>query len=167
MSFWNLSDNKKLEASTEFEAGGNMEPIPNNTDVLAAIDEAKWDNYEGEDYISLRWAVLAPADYKNRKIFQKLKVNQDNKDKADKAKKMLVAIDTNAGGKLLASGKAPDDMMLTSALVNRPMVLKLFVWEIEGKSGNWVGKVSARNAGTTPPPPPAPAPAIEDEDIGF
>lgn len=168
MSFWNLSDNTEIEKSGEFESGGgSFEPLPNNTDCLAAVDEAKWDSYEGEEYISLRWVILKPADYKGRKIFQKIKVNESDSKKADKAKRMLAAIDTNAGGKLMASGEAPTDMSLMQSLSNKPMVIKLMVWEIDGKSGNWVSKVSPKSAAT---PTPAPAPAkevIEDDGVPF
>lgn len=150
-NFWNTSDGKTAtETGGNFETGGgDIEPIPNNTSVLAAIDEAKIDNYNDEDYISLRWVVLQPKEYANRKIFQKVRVWDNDSKKSDKAKRMLAAIDTNAGGKLMASGKAPDDMLLTVSLVNKPMVLKLQTWEIEKDDGttakgNWVCAVSPR-----------------------
>lgn len=139
--FWNLSDGediKETAGSGEFDAGGgNLLPIPSETSVLAAIDEAKWDkDQDGNRFISLRWTVLAPDDYKNRKVFQKLWVTDaDPKAKADKvagkrdkAKKMLGAIDTNCGGKLLAKGVAPTDESLTSCLTNKPMVVKVMIW---------------------------------------
>ena len=47
MSFWDLSDgaNAADEKSTEYEipSGGNLDPIPDGSSVLAMIDEAKWD----------------------------------------------------------------------------------------------------------------------------
>jgi hypothetical protein len=117
--FWNLSDGedvKETAGTGEFDAGGgNLLPIPGETSVLAAIDEAKWDKtQDGDRFISLRWNVLAPDDYKGRKVFQKLWVlDADPRAKADKvaakrdkAKKMLGAIDTNCGGKLLAKWRA-------------------------------------------------------------
>lgn len=152
-NFWNTSDGKTAaDTSGKFETGGgDIAPIPNNTSVLAAIDEAKIDNYNDESYISLRWVVLQPKEYANRKIFQKVRVWDGDSKKSDKAKRMLAAIDTNAGGKLMAAGKEPDDMLLTVSLVNKPMVLKLQTWEIENqagelKKGNWVCAVSPRSA---------------------
>ena len=62
MSFWELEDENE-EAGSFDMGGGSFEPIPDNTDVLAAPDEAKWDSYEGDSYISLRWNILKPADY--------------------------------------------------------------------------------------------------------
>lgn len=151
-TFWNLSDNTDAtNTGGEFETGGgDIQPIPSNTSVLAAIDEAKIDDYQGEEYISLRWTILQPEEYKNRKIFQKVRVWDADPRKSDKAKRMLAAIDTNAGGKLMASGEEPSDLNLTIALVNKPMVIKLQVWEIEKDdgskaSGNWVCAVSPRN----------------------
>jgi hypothetical protein len=184
MSFWNLSDNSNAaDTGGEFEAGGgNMEPIPAGTTVLAAMEESKWDDYEGTQYISNTWTVLAPEEYKNRKVFQKLYVMGDDRakdpaKKADKAKRMLAAIDTNAGGKLLASGEMPTDDMLTRHLVNKPMMLRLEIWEMEvegqTKSGNWVSAVAPRGNGAAAPkaaPAQTPAkPPVEDydDDVGF
>lgn len=168
MSFWKLSDGEEANTGTsgEFDlGGGRMEVIPDNTSVLAAIDEAKWDrNMDQDRFISLRWTILAPEEFKNRKIFQKLwvldakpntkpeKVEQTR----DKAKRMLAAIDTNAGGKLLAKGEMPTDESLTSCLTNKPMVIKIMVWEMPDRTnggtaqGNWVGAVSPKSSPVTP-----------------
>lgn len=152
-NFWSLSDNSDAKTTTgAFETGGGtIEPIPANTSCLAAIDEAKLDDYNGDQYISLRWTVLQPTAYANRKIFQKVRVWESDPKKADKAKRMLAAIDANAGGKLIAAGKEPNDASLTAALVNKPMVIKLQVWEITKEDGttgkgNWVCAVSPRSA---------------------
>jgi hypothetical protein len=163
--FWGLSEGGSAtdNASGEFDAGGgNMQPIPSETNVLAAIDEAKWaKNLNGDEFISLRWVVIAPEDFANRKIFQKLWVTDfdpslKNKGedkqiaKRDKAKKMLAAIDMNAGGKLLAKPVMPTDESLTLHLTNKPMIVKAMVWTQTDRatgeliSGNWVGAVSSK-----------------------
>ena len=180
MSFFTTSDNKAIEKAGSMEmGGGDIEPIPAKTQVLAAPDEAKWDDYEGDEYISLRWNILQPKEYANRKIFHKLRVSDSDPKKADKAKRMLAAIDTNAGGKLLAAGERPTDESLTRCLVNKPMVLMLQVWEMERdgekKRGNWIGAVSPRKAGDKPAAAkPEPVKTVEekideafDDDIGF
>lgn len=188
MSFWSTSDNKQIEKAGTFESGGgDIEPIPAKTQVLAAPDEAKWDEYQGDEYISLRWNILQPKEYANRKIFQKVRVCDSDPKKSDKAKRMLAAIDTNAGGKLLASGERPTDESLTRCLVNKPMVLMLQVWEIEKDDGttakgNWISAVSPRQGGARaeakPEPKPEPkAKTVEekvdeafdafDDNIGF
>jgi hypothetical protein len=156
MGFFEGIDNENIGT---FEMGGcDLEPIPNNTIVLAAPDEAKWDEYGGDRYISIRWVVMQPAEYKNRKVFQKVRVEDDDPKKAEKAKRMLAAIDANAGGKLMASGEEPTDQSLQSALLNKPMILKVMVWEIaaeqsndgQGRSGNWVAAVSPRREVSAP-----------------
>ena len=190
MSFWNLSDNEDVTKSGgEFDAGGGtMEPIPDGSSCLAAIDEAKWDRkQDGSEFISLRWTVLAPEEYKNRKIFQKLWVTdadpmaKDADKKRDKAKRMLAAIDTNAGGKLLAKPVKPTNDSMSACLTNKPMIVKVMVWSMknaqtgEDMSGNWVGAVSPRSKGTVsaaapaaaPKPKAAPVEAAAADDIPF
>ena len=173
MGFFTLSDHSSAsETGGEFETGGgNIEPIPSGTTVLAAPDEAKVDDYQGARFISIRWVVLQPDEYANRKIFQKVRVWDHDSKKSDKAKRMLAAIDTNAGGKLLASGEEPDDHGLTVALVNKPMMLKLQVWEMDRDdgskaSGNWISAVAPRN-GSAPKPAPAPDVAGDPNDVPF
>jgi len=163
MSFWDLSDGQTAaDTSKEYEIpGGSMEPIPNNSDVLAIIDQAKWANKDKDDksspaYIELRWSVMAPEAVKGRKVFHKLWVTDfdpnakdDTKAKAkrDKARRMLAAIDANAGGNLTRTGEQPTDETLTLHLSNKPMVVKLMVWSMTTSdgtdmAGNWVSAVS-------------------------
>ena len=164
--FWKLSGGEDLtteQTDGSFDAGGGkIEVIPEGTQVLAAIDEAKWDRTEdGDKFISLRWTVLQPEELLNRKVFQKLwvtdfdptvlKKGEDKaKTKRDKAKRMLMAIDSNAGGKLAAKGGLPTDIDLTSSLTMKPMVIKTMVWQQTDRStgkiveGNWVGAVAPK-----------------------
>lgn len=160
MGFWNTSDGEDAaKTGTEYEIpGGNMDPIPAGSSVLAMIDEAKWDHTQNdaEEYVSLRWSVLAPEEYKNRKVFHKLWVTDHDpnaKDhakavaKTDKARKMLAAIDANAGGKLTAKDARPSDDDLARALQDRPMVITLMTWDSNtgGAGGNWVAAVAPKN----------------------
>ena len=167
MSFWTTE--ALASTGTVETGGGSIEPIPAKTQVKAAIDEAKWDSYDGEEYISLRWTVLAPADYKNRKIFQKIKVNDPAK--SEKAKKMLGAIAVNAGGGLLKTAGEPSDSDLQKHLLNKPMALLLQVWKIKPEdgsdemTGNWISSVSPLKSKAAPTPPPTVE--IDDDDIGF
>ena len=156
--------------------GGDIAPIPAKTQVKAAVEEAAWYHPKdgGDSVISLKWCVLAPKEYNNRKIFQKLKVNDSDPKKKAKAMQMLAAIDKNCGGKLVASNSEPTDESLMMALINKPMVLLLQVWKMqdqqtgEDKTGNWVGAVSpvAKTAAQAPVQTPAPADNYDD-DINF
>ncbi len=160
MSFWQKQDGSAVENTSSFEmGGGDIKPIPNNTALIAAIEEAKWAEYDGEHYINLKWRVMRPADYANRVIFQKLKVFSEKQ--GDKAKQMLRAIDANSGGKLSRLNDAPEDMDLMTALVGKPMAVKVQIWDINGKTGNWISAVSpakqqAPQAQTQAPTRPTP-----------
>ncbi len=180
MSFWTLNDGQQAQATDTYESeGGNLEPIPANTGCIAAIEEAKWDDYEGDRYISLKWRIMRPKQYGNRVIFQKVKVfgtarDKDPKATADKAKRMLAAIDANAGGRLIKLQGEPDDTDLMSSLVGKPMAIKLQIWKMtkedgEKATGNWVSAVApAKNAPPVPPKPvPQTAPATPAESIDF
>lgn len=153
MSFWDLNDGSEIEKNGEFElGGGSLEPIPNDTGCIGAIEEAKWDEYEGDRFINLKWRVMKPSEYEKRVIFQKVKVfgmakDKDPKSTADKAKRMLAAIDNNAGGKLMKVKGEPSDTDMMSALVGKIMAIKVMKWEFTGddgvdRQGNWISAVA-------------------------
>jgi len=181
MSFFDLSDGTKAESASSFElSGGNLEPIPNDTTCIAAIEEAKWDSYNDDRYISLKWRVMQPDDYNNRVIFHKVKVFGMSNDKdpsatADKAKRMLAAIDVNAGGKLMAVQGEPSDTDLMSALVGKMMAIKVMIWEMkkdngEEMSGNWIAAVApSKGAELSKPAAATPVDSSidDDDDIPF
>lgn len=159
MSFWNLSTgDSAAETTGEFDAGGGSnEPIPEGTSVLAMPDEAGWkEDRNGVEHLAIRWTILKPEAYQNRKIFHKLFVSDDDpraKDpakKKDKALRMLGAIDKNAGGKLLKKEGRPSSDDIALALISKQMVIRLGVWEMQGDngpmSGNWVQSVAPKTA---------------------
>jgi hypothetical protein len=172
MSFWDLSDgDSATKTGTDYEvSGGNLDPIPAGSSVLAVIDEAKWERKQtGEEFISLRWSVVSPDEYKNRKVFHKLWVTDldpQAKDEAkgiakrDKARRMLAAIDANAGGKLTAQDGKPSDDSLALHLCNKPMIVTLMEWSMRGNdgsdmSGHWVSAVAPKAKGIDVKPPSA------------
>lgn len=194
MSFWSTSDgDDATTVGTSYEApSGSIEPIPDDSTVLAMIGNAKWTKVkDGEaHYIDLEWVVLEPEAYKNRKIWHKLWVNDYDprakddaaaKRKRDNARRMLAAVDANCGGKLNkivlkgGDGYVPDDDDLAVALTNRPMVIKLKVWLNDEKKpgGNWVVSVAPKSAGIAvkeAAPTPATKKAVrdlEDDSIPF
>jgi len=199
MSFWDLDDGTSAvtgEKEYEQPSGGGFAPIPDGSNVLAIIDEAKWDTARNGDaqFISLRWSVEGPEAFLNRKIFQKLWVTDDDpnakdaakaKAKRDKAKRMLAAIDANCGGKLAKTPRRPSDDDLALALQDRPMTVKCMVWEMtdgngQTNSGNWIAAVFPKSKGVSIPEGDAPAKAarkaepaksfaddLDDSDIPF
>lgn len=176
MSFWNTSDAKPIEATESFEAQEQLKPIPTGTLLRSIITEAKWDEYQGDEYISIRWDVI-DGEHKGRVIFQKIRVMDSDAKKADKAKQMLAAIDANAGGKLLATGERPTDVGMMSNLCNKPILIRVRVWAIEDnitgekKEGNWVDAVfnvkAAQLQQQAAKQEPAQAGIDLNEDVGF
>lgn len=188
MGFWDLSDGESAATGEkEYEQEtGNLDPIPDGSSVLAIIDEAKWAETREEqaEYVSLRWLVMEPAEYANRKVLQKLWVSDDDPNvsdeakmakKRDKAKKMLAAIDANCGGKLAKNARRPNDDDLSLALTNRPMIIKCMVWEMGDNKGNWIAAVSPKSKGVdvkaakpvAATKKPAPIADVDDPDIPF
>lgn len=165
MSFWDLSDGEKANENPEKEyeiPGGNMEPIPNNSDVLANIKAAKWASKRNatERFIEIQWQVEKPEPLANRVVFQKLwvddldpgaKSEDKAKEKRDKARRMLASIDANAKGRLMQSADAPTDDSLALALVDARMVIKCMEWSIDDPAtgetirGNWVSAVKPKD----------------------
>lgn len=161
MSFFQLSTGETVEQVSEFDSGGgDIELIPNNTALLACISEVKWVRPDGEAaYVNAKWTVMLPEKYKGRIIFQKIRVNNSDAKKADKAKTMFVAIDTLCGGKLFAAGVEPTDDSMMAAFSNKLMLVVSMVWEIKTKlidgvetelpkaewgSGNWIRSVNSK-----------------------
>lgn len=154
-NFWG-----NTQADGHFEDTG-FDPIPANTAIKCNINSAAWDEFQGDRFIAIDWIVV-DGEYKNRHVFQKLKVLDANGNTAQRAKRMLAAIDFNAGGNLLRSGTMPDDGALAQNLINRIMWIKVGVWNYDGKTGNYVTGVSAG----AKPSMPTPA-ATQTDDIPF
>lgn len=168
MSFFDL----EAPATGTLDTNPPIVPIPDGTQVLAYIEDAKVlppGDYSDVEVVQLTWAILQPDEYKNRKIFHKVKVYDENPVKAKKQRAMLAAIDANAGGKIAASGKAPDDLLLMSSLAQKQMILKVAVWDMNGNTGNWVQAVAPKGAATAQAAPVAQqAPnAKPDDDVPF
>lgn len=161
MSFWQTSEGKSATDTTgKFESNGGIVSIPENTTCLAMITEANIAEYQGDEYINLTWTVNKPDAYKNRKVFQKVRIFDADTKKRDKALNMLAAIDKNAGGKLSKSDSAPNNETLLN-LMQKPMLIKVMVWDMNDKKGNWVAAVSPRS---TEEPAPVQAPKAKPVD---
>lgn len=158
MSYFNFGE----EAQTgTFESGNSgFAPIPKDTIVKAIAEQAKWSQFgDDPEYVDIAW-VIQGGDYDKRRVFQKIKTQQSDPDKAKKAMMMLGAINANAKGNLDKIHQRPTDQELASALCFKPMMLKLGVWSIDKdefnneipvdqrKTGNWVSMVSPVNSQT-------------------
>ena len=165
MGFFDLGNGKNAIEETkngkaDVGGGGNFEPIPDGTRVTAVLESIAWDSTDrgvdaGTQFVSVRWTVIAPEEYKNRKIFPKLWVSAAGKPSAKDAMKkresdliMLAAINANSPGQPLnALQGIPTDADL-SKLIGTMALLELRVWELDDKSasGNWVSAIEGCSA---------------------
>lgn len=174
MSWFTTSTGEDVsKAGGSFESAGGgakFEPIPDGTTAVAFIEDAKWENaLNGEEIINVRWSIVSPGEYSNRKIFHKLWVedldtqtvarNGEQKaiEKRDRNKRMFVAIDTNAGGKIVASQKKPTDESMSEHWVNKMMQIKIGLIESKRDDGtmnrtNWIMSVSPKGGSSTAKP---------------
>lgn len=167
MSFWQTSEGKSATDTTgKFESNGGIALIPENTTCLAMITEANIAEYNGDEYINLAWTVNKPDAYKNRKVFQKVRIFDADTKKRDKALNMLAAIDKNAGGKLSKSDTAPTNVTLLQ-IMNKPMLIKVMVWDMNDRKGNWVAAVSPRSTEEPVPIQAKPVDDLADDGIPF
>ena len=161
MSFWATSDGTiATTTGGSYEAPtGNSEPIPDGSSVKAVISSAQWKSPKDNDsveYVELEWTVVEPEDYANRKVWQKLWIDDFDPSvadpvkaqrKTDNHKRMLAAIDANAGGKLAKKAVRPTDHDLALALMQRPMIAKVKEWAIGDAKGNWIAAISPGKGG--------------------
>jgi hypothetical protein len=142
-----------IEVQSNFDmGGGDFESIPSGTQLRGLIESAEIGEYEDQKYINIKWRVLG-GEYDKRIIFQKVRVFENDEKKRDKALAMLAAIDLNCGGNLnkkVQSVDELDDIILMSCLANKQMYIKVAVWEMGEKKGNWVKEVSAAGEQATP-----------------
>ena len=149
--FWTTSDGKMIDKNAKEHSAGEFSPIPDGTNARATIEEIRWaqDPSCEYHYINLRWCILEPTAYADRKIFHKLHLLPDpriegNKavKRADNGKRMFAAICANAGINLLSKPIPPSNDDLQD-LLGKMMIVKIGVWKMKDSgSGNWVMKVS-------------------------
>jgi len=183
VSFWDLSDGSSaVSDSKEYSAGGgDFEPIPKGTSVLVMVEDASWKaGYQvDETFVNLKVRVLKPEGYANRVLFFKLwvgdldpGVKEQSKaiTKRDKHRRMLIAIDANAKGKLAKLTSSPTDEQLGVALTGAQFVATLGVWDKTGDDGitkvpggNWLMAAKPKTAEVSP----GPAPKVAPKSRGF
>lgn len=168
MGFWDLSTGEALEKVEEFDSN-TFTVIPDGTKCNAVIEKASWavmsekSKDAGEHYIEIAWRVLAPAEYKNSVLFQKVRVRRIDDKQRDKAIRMLAAIDTIVDGGLSELEDAPTDRQLDKALRDKKLTITASVWEMNGNTGNHVTGVEKIKKAATQ----SAKPKIEEDDIPF
>lgn len=160
INYW---DDVKEEATGTYEQPNPNAPIPEGEKVLSAPYSMQWEGFPGSDHkhINVKWAVI-DGEYEGKKFFQSIylngtdpsgqyyKANEQDKIIA-KAKAMFVAIDKNAGGHIVKSGKEPTDELMEKHIKGSPMMITVGVKK-DGKD-NVVRGVSPAPADTPKPTP--------------
>lgn len=142
MSFWDLTSEDKLEKNYEAPGGGGGDWFfADGQEVVSAIEQVT--RRDGKDgggpSWSLQWGIMAPEKdprgikMKNRKIFQSLYPEgspfDDTPDKRkktmDKARRFMLAIDTNAGNQVFGKISEPTAEQLQSAWAFKPMTIRV------------------------------------------
>lgn len=143
MSFWHedqpITGNPN-EAFTKAFSG----TIPDNTMATAYVESVLNDDYQGTKTIKIEW-VLTAGDFKDRKVFQKLKVYDADAKIRHKAKSMLKLLLDMFHVKQLSLDAAPSDQDL-AGMINRHAGIKIQEWSMvkaDGSmgSGNYVSEV--------------------------
>ena len=187
---FNYWEEDEEEFTGEYVQESNDYPVlPHDTRVMALIDKAEWlvkKNFKEEgkeqDCISLRFDI-EDGEFKGQKIFKKFFIdeNNNNEEQARKDFSMLMNIDANAGGKIKALKRAPNEEELQRYLINKSMVIVVgaFTDKTTKKEQNYLMGVSggakkapSKPAATTPKAavPKTPAnqvSAFDDDDIPF
>lgn len=177
-------DEVEVPANGEFSpGGGDFELIPANTRVLFEIEAITMEepnNFNDTEYVNIRWSILKPEIYGNRKVFQKIRVFDKDKEKRMKARKMLAVIDVNADSRLTKYAEKHKKTLeefttedLTLCLVGKSMSGVIMVWkdnETKEPKGNWVSTIGpASSAKVTESAKPAAKKSkdIDDSDVPF
>jgi hypothetical protein len=158
----------QIEAAKTGEVDTNkpVSPIPHDTTVKAQISAIAWATWEGTQYVQATWTVEAPAEYKDRKVWQSFYLMEKDATRLEQTQEMLLGIDANCGGKIAASN--PNDVnditdALLGNLIGTTMLLKLVVT----KAGrNFIAKVSPLSKESAQPVA-APAFEVPDPDMPF
>ena len=185
IDYWN--DDDQEEFTGEYVQESNDYPVlPHDTRVMALIDKAEWlvkknfkDEGKEQDCISLRFDI-EDGEFKGQKIFKKFFIdeNNNNEEQARKDFSMLMNIDANAGGKIKALKRAPNEEELQRFLINKSMVIVVgaFTDKATKKEQNYLMGISGGNKAPSKPAsstPNAAAPAkkvdngFDEDDIPF
>lgn len=185
IDLWN-DDDEEVTGEYIQESGGDFPIIPHETRVLALIDKAEWkfkENFDNgrkeENCISLRFEI-SDGEFKGQKIFKNLFVESIIEDQARNAYTMFLNVDANAGGKIRALRRKPEDEDLQRYLINKQMVIVIGIMKAKKdgeKDRNYLMGVSSgskkpetkrEEAPRARPAPPRPKlEEIDDDDIPF
>jgi hypothetical protein len=161
-----------LAQSKEVEVSTVQKIIPDGTTLevtVIGVEIAPEDNYGNHEHIVVSTVVTAQGEYRGIECNHKLHINDSKDSKADKAKAMLLAYDSNIKGHLFKAaneGKNIIDQGILNRALNGGVVSATFAeWAMpiqyrdesgvlkdalnddgtaKERKGNWIKKISPR-----------------------
>ena len=161
---WNISP---FIETTSF-VSNEMENIPDGTTAMAVIDDANWNEYQGEQKIRLKW-LIAGGEFDGRTVVQNLKV-KDSKDSVVNKAMQMIAFLNNRTNRKLPESRYPNDEELASSLIGVKAAIKIKIWTKKGDSGNYVAALGDKLdsfSSATKQSASANASASYDDEMGF
>ena len=138
-------EGKTVDGSEENTTVQTSSIVPGGTKAVAMLEEVKWDEYEGHRKVKARWK-LASGGFTGRVIFQNIElyaVDRNNNNEPDPKKSFRAA---NVLRRLfMLTGASIPDHEPTDAdfaqMVGKMAGISIELWEMNGKSGNWVSEI--------------------------
>ncbi len=160
-SFWTVSNGQQATGEV---ADNNFDPLAKG-DYPGMLEAAELKTWEGVQTVSLKFSPSV-APHEKRKLFLTLKCWDTDSKKRDRAINVLMKL-FQVTKAAMPSGE-PTDADLAK-LCNKPVTLKLDVWETEdkAKSGNWLVNASEAGAAVVKKSAPARAAAAPAADSDF
>ena len=160
---WGLSSGGTLQGTSSFDGDSNFAPIPDDTMLHVMIEEALWDEYEGERKVKIKWRVMGTVGHNpttgkdpfaNRVVFDNVRIFHNENSKADRHKHRFASIvfNCNATDLLQKPLEAITDVDLMK-LNTKAMLIKVGVFN----ERNWVKAVGMPKQNTAPSQPQQPA----------
>lgn len=141
MSFWN-SELGEISGTAEHAFKTAYALIPRGTMHLARIDEFSKQQFASDVYYSITWTITS-GEYMNRKVFQKVRVFDENPQRRHRALNMMKFIYMLFGIKP-ESNQEPGQHELNK-FVSKHAVIMVDQWQLEvngeKKEGNFVSAI--------------------------
>lgn len=130
-------DGKKVDGSEENSSVQVSSIVPGGTKAIAALEEIKWDEYQGTEKVKVRWK-LATTSFAKQVVFQNINLYDPDEGKAFRAANVLRRLFMLTGAPIPDSKPTDADF---AQMVGKMAGISIEIWEIEGKSGNWISEI--------------------------
>ena len=130
-------DGKKVDGSEENSSVPVALIIPGGTKAVAMIEEVKWDEYQGDRKVKVRWK-LASGSFAKRVVFQSIKIFDKDENKSFRAANVLRRLFMLTGAPIPDAEPTDADF---AQMVGKMAGISIEIWEMDGKEGNWISEI--------------------------